>query len=102
MKIRKVIQIISFALLAYLLYNISSKLDIAPIKNDHLLASKKDEISTIDNVDKAKKEAIKNLNTIRNIHKDNSSDAKFQILIIALLIIAQGYLSLTKPNRNGT
>lgn len=96
MKIRNLIQIISFGLLAYLLFAIGSQVDIASTKNDHLIAFRKAEINRIDNIDMAKNEAKKNLDTIRNIHKNHSADSKGQVLIIVLLIIAQGYLSLTK------
>lgn len=96
MRVRKLINIISFTLLAYLLLDIGSKLDIAPTKNDSVMTSKRMEINNLDNIELAKSEAIKNLNTIKNIHKGFSNDSKRQVLIIVVLIIAQGYLSFTK------
>ena len=102
MKFKKVLQIVSFGLLFYLLAVSFMHFDFAASKNEAYTWIQKSEIDAIQNIDTVKQKAKDYLDTIRRVHKKHSDKAAINFWLLVGLIIIQAFLFINKQPKSET
>jgi hypothetical protein len=99
MTIRKSVHIISILLLLYLLADSFLHIEFAVTKNNHFTAFQKEEIDSTQNIDTVKQKAKGFLDTIHFVHRIQSDKSVTQFWLLAVLIVIQIFLFLSKPKK---
>ena len=102
MKLKRVLQIVSFGLLFYLLADSFLHFDFAASKNEAFTSMQKTEVDAIQIIDTVKQKAKDYLDTIRRVHKKHSDKAVINFWLLVGLIIIQVFLFTTKQPKNAT
>ena len=100
MILRRILQVVLFGLLVYLLADSFMHFDLAASKNNAFTSMQKMEIDSTQNIDTVKLKAKGLLDTIRSVHKKYSDKSVINFWLIAGLIIIQIFLFINK-NQNG-
>lgn len=99
MTLKKVLQIVSFGLLFYLLADSFMHFDFAATKNEAFTSMQKTDVDTIQNIDTVKQKAKDYLDTIRRVHKKHSDKAVINFWLLVGLIIIQAFLFINKQSK---
>ena len=100
MTLKKVLQIVSFGLLLYLLADSFMHFDFAASKNEAFTSMQKTEIETFQNIDTIKQKAKDYIDTIHRVHKKHSDKAVINFWMLVGLIIIQAFLFINKHPKN--
>jgi hypothetical protein len=100
MTLKKVLQIVSFGLLLYLLADSFLHFDFAASKNRAFTIMQKMEIDTIQSIATVKQKAKDHLDTIRRVHKEYSDNSVINFWVLVGLIIIQTFLFINKHPKN--
>ncbi|MBG9378798.1 hypothetical protein I5907_21375 [Panacibacter sp. DH6] len=102
MKLKRVLQIVSFGLLFYLLADSFLHFDFVASKNEAFTSMQKTEIDATQNIDTVKQKAKDYLDTIRRVHRKHSDKAVINFWSLVGLIITQAFLFINKQPKNAT
>lgn len=102
MTLRKILQIVSFGFLFYLLGDSFMHFDFAASKNNSFTSMQKMEVDSTQNIDTVKQKAKDYLDTIRRVHKKYSGKSVTNFWLLAGLIIIQAFLFFNKQPKSGT
>ena len=102
MTLRKVLQIVSFGLLFYLLADSFMHFDFAASKNNAFTSMQKMEVDSIQNIDTVKQKAKDYLDTIRRVHKKYSDKSVINFWQLVGLISIQTFLFINKHPKRAT
>ncbi len=99
MIIRKVLHVVSLALLFYLLFDSFMNFDIAASKNNAITTMQKKQIDNTQNIDTLQQKAKQYLDTIRRNHQQHSAQAVINFWVLVGLIVIQTILLFMKRRR---
>jgi hypothetical protein len=99
MKLRLILQIISFAFLIWFFVNSFMRIDFAPSKNRALISFKKTDIDNLQNIDSVKNVAKSYLDTIHQNFETGSICAIRNTRLALVIIIIQTILLLYSPKK---
>ncbi len=102
MAINKILQVVSFGLLLYLLADSFMHFNFAASKNEAFTSMQKVEVDTIQNIDAVKQRAKDYLDTIRLVHKKHSDKAVINFWLLVGLFTIQTFLFINKQPKNAT
>ena len=91
--VNKILKVIALIIVAFLLIDAVSKIDIAASKNDYLLFKKKSEIDKSDDITDVKYKAKDALDINRRKMEDDSSAAIINMNLLIILVCIQIYLN---------
>jgi hypothetical protein len=97
MKLRFILQIISFAFLIWLLVSSFTRIDFAGSKNKALISFEKKDIDYLRNIDSVKNVAKSYLDTIHQNFETDSNSAILTSRLTLVVIIIQVILLLFRP-----
>jgi hypothetical protein len=100
MNIRKLLQLLSLALLLYLLADAFVHIEWAVTKNNALTSMQKAEIDRIQNMDTLKQKAKEELDVGRNIHRCYSDRSMTNFWLLAALVTIQIVLLYNRKARS--
>lgn len=100
MKVRRILQMLSFGLLLYLLVDAFMHIEFAASKNNALTSWQKAEIDSIQNVDALKQKAKVNLDVVRRIHRGYSNKSVTNFWLLTGLIILQAFLFFSRQTKS--
>ncbi|MDT3402838.1 hypothetical protein [Mucilaginibacter terrae] len=98
--VNKILKIIALAIVAFLLIDTVSKIDISSSKNDLLLFKKKKEIDALEDATEVKYKAKDTLDTVRRKQEDDSTAAIINMNLLIILVCIQVYLNYYGNNSN--
>ena len=96
MTLTKILQVVSFGLLFYLLAGNFMNFDIAASKNDAFTSMQKSEVDSTQNIDTVKQKVKGYLDTIRRVHKKYSNKSVINFWLLVGLVIIQAFLFINK------
>ena len=99
---RKILQIVSFGHLIYLLADSFMHFDFAASKNEAFTLMQKAEVDAIQNIDTVKDKAKDYLDTIRRVHKKHSDKAVINFWLVIGIVIIQAFLFINKQSKRAT
>jgi hypothetical protein len=102
MTFRRILQLLSFGTLLYLLVDAFMHIEFAASKNNALTIWQKAEIDSIQNIDSLKHKAKANLDTIRRIHRTYSSKAVMNFWLLVGLIMVHAFLLFSRHKKAAT
>jgi hypothetical protein len=102
MTFRKILKIVSFGLLFYLLADSFMHFDLAASKNNAFTSMQKMEIDSIQSIATVKQKAKDHLDTIRRVHKKYSDESVINFWLLVVLIIIQTFLFINKHSKTAT
>jgi hypothetical protein len=102
MTLIKILQVVSFGLLFYLLADSFMHFDIAASKNEAFTSMQKSEVDSTQNIDTVKQKAKDYLDTIRRVHKKYSHKSVINFWLLVGLVIIQIVLLKNKRSKRAT
>ncbi|MBV4355964.1 hypothetical protein KTO63_02310 [Parasegetibacter sp. MAH-26] len=101
MILRKILQLLSFGLIFYLLADNFSHFDFATSKNNALTSMKKAEIDSIQSIDTVRYKAKEYVDAVRKIQKQYSAKSVATFWLLNLLLLFQiVQLKVNQPTKN--
>lgn len=91
--VNKILKVIALLIVAFLLVDTISKIDIAASKNDYLLFKKKSDIDKSEDISDVKYKAKDILDVNRRKIEDDSSAAIINMNLLIILVCIQIYLN---------
>ena len=102
MTIRKILNLVSLALLFYLLVDSFMHFDLAATKNNAMTSMQKMEIDSTQSIDTVKQKAKEYLDTIRRVHRQHSAQSVINFWLLIGLVLIQTFLLSRKFATNST
>jgi hypothetical protein len=102
MTTRKILYLVSFGLLLYLLIDSFMHFDLAATKNNAMTSMQKMEIDSTQSIDTVKQKAKEYLDTIRRVHRQYSSQSVINSWALAGLLLIQTVLLSMKLTTSST
>lgn len=99
MKVRRILQLLSWGLLLYLLGDTFMHIEWAVTKNNALTSMQKAEIDSMQDVGALKYKAKENLDVIRNVHRQYSRKSIIAFWLLVTLITVQVFLLFNRNAR---
>lgn len=100
MRLRKILQIVSFGLLFYLLADSFMHFGFAASKNNAFTSMQKMEVDSNQNIHFIKQKAKDYLETIRSVHRKYSDKSVISFWLLSGVIVIQVFLLLNKQPKS--